>query len=162
MKVIYQFEKSFCDKLISIIDRNACYPMEFIRIVDSETEYLHPNNALRFDIPINCEENSYINNVIKKQINNCIEIKNQIEIADNCSKYTLYKFQNAFVFMVLLNNNYVGGRMSIDNQLVSFEVGEMIQILPNQYFNLEKIINGERYCLVSYVDVENKKEKSII
>jgi hypothetical protein len=64
--------------------------------------------------------------------------------------------------MSVLNNDFIGGRVAIDNILSSPKKGEFISISPFKSFNVEQIIDGDRYCLISYVDVHFKNNKSII
>jgi hypothetical protein len=162
MKYVYQFDNSFCDRLVSIVDKNQCYSAEICRAENPDVEHLEPTNALEFEINPMRDESIIIDNVIKNIVNFVSSTKSVIQILDNTKKYIPYKYKNPYVFMVVLNDTFEGGRVSIDNILVSLKKGEVICIYPNESFNVEPVIAGERYCLVVLVDVENKKDKSIL
>jgi hypothetical protein len=160
MQSIYQFDEDFCNALISVVDKNQCYSFE----VGTEiTEgMLEPTNAYQFEINTNSDENLFINNIINNYIKNVMAIKNVIQILDKDTKHIPHKFNNPYVFMSVLNNDFIGGRVAIDNILSSPKKGEFISISPFKSFNVEQIIDGDRYCLISYVDINFKNNKSII
>jgi hypothetical protein len=162
VKSIYQFDDDFCNGLISIVDESQCYSLELCRPVDPTIERVQNTNALQFEIPSNLPQNLILNNIIETEIDNVVGIRSVIEIADKTKRYMPYSYQNPYVFIVVLNNTFSGGRASIDSNLVSLNKGELICIYPNEIFNVEAITNGKRYSLISYVDVKIKKNKSVI
>jgi hypothetical protein len=164
MNLVYKFDSEFCDRLISIVDKNRCYSYEICRAdnPDIETEELQPTNSLQFIIDNNSHEDNQINDIVKNIINNTNSIKSIIQISDNTKKYIPHKYQNSYVIVSLLNDSFEGGRVSIDNTLISLQKGECICITPSQIVNIEPIISGERYCLVVYIDINFKNNKSII
>jgi hypothetical protein len=164
MNLIYKFDSKFCDKLISIVDKNTCYSYEICRADNPniETEELRPTNSLQFIIDNNTNEGKQISDVVNGIINNISYIKSIIQISDNTKKYIPHKYQNSYVIISPLNDAFEGGRVSIDNNLISLQKGECICITASQIVNVEPIISGERYCLVVYVDTINKNNKSII
>jgi hypothetical protein len=164
MNLVYKFDSEFCDRLISSVDKNKCYSYEICRAdnPDIETEELQPTNSLQFIIDNNTYEGEQISDVVNGIINNISSIKSIIQIADNTKKYTPHKHQNSYVIVSLLNDSFEGGRVSIDNTLISLQKGECICITPSQIVNIEPIVSGERYCLLVYVDIINKDNKSII
>jgi hypothetical protein len=164
MNLAYKFDSKFCDRLISSVDKNRCYSYEICRAdnPDIETEELQPTNSLQFIIDNNTFEGKQINDIVRNIINNINSINSIIQISDNTKKYIPHKYQNSYVIVSLLNDSFGGGRISIDNTLISLQKGECICITPSQIVNVEPIISGERYCLVVYVDTINKNNKSII
>jgi hypothetical protein len=164
MNLVYKFDSEFCDRLISIVDKTNCYSYEICRAdnPDIETEELQPTNSLQFIIDNNTYEGKQINDIVRNIINNINSINSIIQISDNTKKYIPHKYQNSYVIVSLLNDSYGGGRISIDNTLISLQKGECIFITPSQIVNIEPIISGERYCLVVYVDILNKNNKSVI
>ena len=70
--------------------------------------------------------------------------------------------KNTNTNVTLLNDDFIGGRMVINNILSSPKKGEFIYISPSESFNVEQVIDGDRYCLISYVDIHFKNNKSII
>jgi hypothetical protein len=164
MNLAYKFDSKFCDRLISSVDKNRCYSYEICRAdnPDIETEELQPTNSLQFIIDNNTFEGKQINDIVRNIINNINSINSIIQISDNTKKYIPHKYQNSYVIVSLLNDSFGGGRISIDNTLISLQKGECICITASQIVNVEPIISGERYCLVVYVDTINKNNKSII
>ena len=160
MKYVYQFDDSFCDRLVSIVDKNQCYSFEVG--IETAEDILEPTNAYQFEINRNSDHNLFINNIINNYVDNASSIKNMIQILNKDTKHIPHKFNNPYVFMCVLNDDFIGGRMVIDNILSSPKKGEFIYISPSESFNVEQVINGDRYCLISYVDIHFKNNKSII
>lgn len=161
MKPIYQFDNTFCDRLISIVDKSQCYSYEICRAENPDIEIIQPTNSLQFKIK-ESEESIIINNIVNSVIKNINSIQSVIQISDNAKKYIPHKYQNPYTIISVLNDTFEGGRISVDNTLIPTQRGECICLTPNNSFNVEPIISGERYSLVIYVDVLNKKEKSIL
>lgn len=160
MQPIYKFDEHFCNTLISMVDKNQCYSFEVgTEIADG---MLEPTNAYQFEINTNSDYNLFINNIINNYVDNVSSIKNMIQILNKDTKHIPHKFNNPYVFMCVLNDDFIGGRMVIDNILSSPKKGEFISISPSQSFNVERVIDGDRYCLISYVDIHFKNNKSII
>ena len=162
MNLIYKFDSEFCDRLISSVDMNRCYSYEICEAENPDIEEVHPTNSLQFTIDNNTYEGKQISDVVNGIINNISSIKSIIQIADNTKKYTPHKHKNSYVIISPLNDAFEGGRVSIDNNLISLQKRECICITASQIVNVEPIISGERYCLVVYVDTINKNNKSII
>lgn len=160
MQAIYKFDEHFCNTLVSMVDKNQCYSFEVgTEIIDG---ILEPTNAYQFEINANSDHNLFINNIINNYVHNVSFIKNIIQILNKDTKHIPHKFSNPYVFICVLNDDFIGGRIAIDNILSSPKKGEFISISPFKSFNVEQVIDGDRYCLVSYVDIYSKNNKSII
>ena len=162
MNLIYKFDSEFCDRLISTADKNRCYSYEMCESHNPDIEELYPTNSLQFTIDNDTYEGNQISDIVNGIINNITSIKSIIQITDNTKKYIPHKYRNSYVIISPLTDAFEGGRVSIDNNLISLQKGESICITPSQSVNVEPIISGERYCLVVYVDTINKNNKSII
>jgi hypothetical protein len=162
MNLVYKFDSEFCDRLISITDKNICYSYKICEEKNPDIEELYPTNSLQFTIYNNTYEGRQISDIVNSIINNISFIKSIIQITDNTKKYIPHKYQNSYVIISPLTDAFEGGRVSIDNNLISLQKGECICITPSQTVNIEPIMSGERYCLVVYIDTINKNNKSII
>lgn len=167
MKRVHTFSKTFCDGLIaSINDKDRIILQYGYENVNNEENYRVVSQQ-----PINSDvwkidyENEYIIEVLKilnEQIENLYKHRTYIQRFNSEKKCKPHRDTSNYTSILLLNDEFIGGDLIINNNNSNLKLGELIIFDSNEIHYIDKVIDGQRYTLVSFINVRDKKQKSLI
>ena len=167
MRKIHVFSKPFCDDIIEKLNENVRFILQYEDDSIDNNENLkviqhQPTDADGWYPDNNSEYMLAIMDVLKSNIGNIEETVTVIQRLDTKKKSKPHKDSYDFTTVLLLNENFKGGDLIIENEKSNLKIGELVVFDSHEMHYVDKLTEGERYTLITFVNIKKKKEKSLI
>lgn len=167
MRKIHVFPKSFCSQIVNQLSGNVRFILQYedeaITNDDNlKVSYQQPTNADGWYPNYNSEYMVEIMGVLKNNIENVEEMVTVVQRMDTEKKSKPHKDSYDYTTVLLLNDDFKGGDLIIENEKSNLKIGELIVFDSHETHYVDKLTEGERYTLVTFVNIKKKNEKSLI
>ena len=166
-EIIYTFSEEFCNKVIELLDDNDKIIIHYEKSeinndLDLPIQKDQPTDADGWDFNKNTSIIDKIINVIGNYIENVEEYPFVVQRLDKTKKSKPHYDYNDYTAVLLLNNDFKGGELIIEDVEAGLKKGNLILFKSNKIHYVSKVTDGERYTLVGFIGLKKKTKKTFL
>lgn len=167
MRKVHVFPRSFCNEIIEKLNENVRFVLQYedeTIINEDEVKVIQhqPTNADGWYPKPDSDYMLEIMEVLKGNIDNIENTLTVIQRLDTEKKSKPHRDSYDFTTVLLLNDEFKGGDLIIEKESADLKIGELVIFDSREMHYVEKLTEGERYTLITFVNTIKKKEKSLI
>jgi hypothetical protein len=166
-EIVHTFSEEFCDEIIGLLDNKDKVIIHYEKSeihneLDLPIQKNQPTDADGWDFNRNKDIIDKIINVITNYIGDIDEHPFVVQRLDKTKKSKPHYDYMDYTAVLLLNNNFKGGELIIEDVEASLKKGNLILFRSNRIHYVSKVTEGERYTLVGFIGLKKKIKKTFL
>lgn len=166
MNIIHNFNHEFCDNILNSLNNKKRIVLQYDRedFINTNNDNVYENQPTDADCwqLFNDEYTLKVQELINNNVEEVEELMSYVQRLDTTKKSRPHTDSYNYTSVLLLNDNFKGGELIIKNKPCNLKKGNLIIFNSNNIHYVDKLTDGERYTLVTFIKTKDKTKKSLL